>query len=75
MSVKIAQLNALIEKVGESMNPYYENRVVTITSFAGGMKRGKSLQISFIDDNLRDVHFQLDNGNIQLLKQILNKHF
>lgn len=76
MSTTIGELNSLIEVCkNEQSLAHYENRVIKLVSFPGGTQRGKCLQISYLDDNLRDQHFQLDNTSIQMLRSILNTHF
>lgn len=75
MSKEIAVIEAEIEIPHQDMTVHYESRVLTLTSFSGGIRRGKSLQVTYINEKLEKEHFQLSNDNVQALKQILNENF
>lgn len=75
MSTVIGNIQGSLEIPHKDMTVHYEDRVITVTSFSGGKQRGKSLQIIFLDDDLRTQHFQLSNEAVKELKEILINNF
>lgn len=75
MSQEIGRIQAELEIPHKNMTVHHEVRVITLTSFSGGLRRGKSLQITYLNEKLETEHFQLSNENVQLLKNILNENF
>lgn len=74
MSTELTNISAKIE-VPDTINKVsnYLDRTIFLNSFYGGNNRGKSLQITFYDEEDNGRHFQLDKENVEILKQILQE--
>lgn len=77
MSTSLGSVYAKIEipKLDGSMTSDYKDTEVFLNRFYGGVKRGKSLQITFLNEKGDHSDIQLDSANIKVLKTILNAEF
>lgn len=76
MSTTFKSISAKIEiSDPKKRESNYKETEVNLTSFFGGVKRGHSLQIGFVNEQNQYSHIQLDNENIQKLKNLLNHEF
>ncbi len=72
MSTELKNIQASIEVPNtRTRHSDYVSIEVNLTEFWGGTGRNKSLQLGFLDETNTYKHIQLDNKNVQLLKDIL----
>ena len=69
MSTELKTLKGKLEipEKNGTMISNYKEVDVSLTCFWGGIERGTSLQITFLNENGDYSHIQLDNENIKLL--------
>lgn len=53
----------------------YKDTEVSLNSFFGGVHRGKSLQITFLNEEGNFSHVQLDNESVKILLEELKQSF
>ena len=78
MSTQIKTLKGSIEikvEEAETISIKHLNRKIDLSSFYGGIERGKSLQIGFKNEFGHYVFIQLDNKNVLELLKELNNNF
>lgn len=76
MSTELKTLNAKIEASSYvDTSPYYKDTEVSLTSFSGGLVRGHSLQITFLNEKDEYSHIQLDNENVHELIRVLTETY
>ncbi len=76
MSKELSNIKAKIEIPDLSKRESkYKKTKIKLSSFYGGIKRGKSLQIGFLDEKGESKHIQLDNNNVKELIKILKDSF
>lgn len=75
MSTELKKLKGKVEisRLDGSMTSDYKRVDVSLNMFWGGSKRGKSLQITFLNENNEHSHVQLNNRNVKkLIKELTN---
>ena len=76
MSTELKTISAKIEiPKKHSLQSDYLDTEISLNRFWGGNKRGTSLQITFLNEDSKYSHIQLDAKNIRELKDILNTEF
>lgn len=76
MSTELKTLNAKIEVPDYTdKNSAYKDTEVLLNSFSGGLNRGHSLQITFLNEKDEYCHIQLDNNNVHELIRVLTETY
>ena len=76
MSTELKTLNAKIEVPDYThKESTYKDTEVLLNSFSGGLVRGHSLQITFLNEKNEYCHIQLDNKNVNELIKVLTETY
>lgn len=72
-------LKSLVGKIEipdtENKKSNYKETKLHLTTFYGGVERGKSLQIGFTNEQGDYCHIQLDRDNCSALRRLLHDNF
>ena len=76
MSTELKTLKAKIEVPDYAhKDSAYKDTEVLLNSFPGGLVRGHSLQITFLNEKGEYSHIQLDNENVRELIRVLTETY